>query len=271
MKIQKVDYSDPKFAEKFITSLKETGFAVISGTSVKQSSVESVQNTWRKFFQSSKEEKNKFLFNETEQAGYFPFLSENAKDQDTPDLKEFYHIFKEKNLPTNMDSKETWSLRNQIMEMGMKLLSVIEKDLGLAEGTFQNSVKGCERTLYRIIYYPALTGKEDGIRAAAHEDINLITLLPAQSSAGLEAKDAQGNWCSVEYEAGDIVVNVGDMLQMFTGGDYLSTTHRVVNPEDNGVDRIAMPVFMHPSADFDLGQMTAGEYLDQRLAEIGLK
>ena len=269
MKIQKVNINDPNFKENFIQSLKETGFAVISGTSVDQSTVEKVQKNWRsKFFLQDKNVKLQYLYNKDDHSGFFPYKSENAKDEEVPDLKEFFHIFKEDHLPKEIEKDETWELREKIHKMGLQLLSYIEEDLGVEKDLFQNTVKNCDRTLFRILYYPALQGEEQGVRAAAHEDINLITLLPAQSSSGLEAKDSEGNWHSVNYEAGDIVVNVGDMLQMYTDGAYKSTTHRVSNPNNLNTDRMSMPLFMHPEPDFDLKKMTAGEYLDQRLKEI---
>lgn len=270
MKIRKVSYNSKNFKEEFIKSLKDTGFAIISDTSVSQELVQKTQADWKNFFNKPLDEKMLFKFNEDDQSGYFPYLSENAKDEAVPDLKEFFHIFNNKDLPSAIEQKNSLSLRNELFRMGLELLSYIEKDLNTEPELFQKTVKNCARTLFRVIYYPALNGDEVGVRAAAHEDINLITLLPAQSSGGLEAQDSKGNWHPVIYEVGDLVVNVGDMLQMFSKGEYKSTTHKVSNPKDLSVDRISMPLFMHPEADFDLKEMTAGAYLDKRLREIGL-
>jgi isopenicillin N synthase-like dioxygenase len=110
------------------------------------------------------------------------------------------------------------------------------------------------------------------VRAAAHEDINLITLLPAATQPGLEVQDLKGNWHKIECDPGTIVVNVGDMLQEASGGVFKSTTHRVVNPEGENVARYSIPLFVHPRSECVLSKKyTAGQYLDERLKEIGLK
>jgi isopenicillin N synthase-like dioxygenase len=137
-------------------------------------------------------------------------------------------------------------------------------------------IEGSDDTLLRPIHYPPLTGGEEegAIRAAAHEDINLITLLPAATAPGLQVKDAKGNWVNIACDPGSLAINAGDMLQMASGGYYVSTTHQVVNP--NGPEakkpRYSMPLFLHPRKDVKLSDKhTAGSYLEERLIEIGLK
>jgi len=129
--------------------------------------------------------------------------------------------------------------------------------------------------LLRILHYPPLTASvaDGAVRAAEHEDINLITLLPAATAPGLEVKDVHGNWHAVPCDPGAVVVNAADMLQACTEHYYISTTHRVVNPEDENKhrSRYSMPLFLHAHPDVRLtGQLTAGQYLTQRLHEIGL-
>ena len=137
-------------------------------------------------------------------------------------------------------------------------------------------LSGSERNLLRIIHYPALTGDEEAgaIRAAAHEDINLITLLVAGTEPGLQVLDLNGSWHDVECDPGTIVVNTGDMLQMVSDRYFPSTTHQVINPGgaiSNG-PRYSMPLFLHPRDDVALSDAhTAGSYLEERLSEIGLK
>ena len=131
------------------------------------------------------------------------------------------------------------------------------------------------RTFLRILYYPALTGNETegAIRAEAHEDINLITLLPAATASGLQVKDIKGQWHDVESDPGTIVINIGDMLQMCSSGYYQSTTHRVINPTgaDAKKPRLSMPLFLHAKSEVKLSEEhTAGTYLHQRLEEIGI-
>lgn len=130
--------------------------------------------------------------------------------------------------------------------------------------------------MFRILHYPPVDQEQaqaGAIRAAAHEDINLITLLLAGSAPGLQAQDLNGNWHDVSCDPGMIAVNAGDMLQMATGGYLPSTTHRVVNPEgqDASQPRYSMPIFIHPHAEVELAKgITADDYLNQRLREIGL-
>jgi isopenicillin N synthase-like dioxygenase len=135
------------------------------------------------------------------------------------------------------------------------------------------TIAGSRETLLRILHYPPITGGEEpgAVRAAAHEDINLITLLPAATAPGLEVKDLQGAWHAVSCDPGMIVVNSGDMLKEASRGYYPSTTHRVVNPDERGVSRYSMPLFLHPRSDALLTpERTAGEFLTERLREIGL-
>jgi isopenicillin N synthase-like dioxygenase len=136
-------------------------------------------------------------------------------------------------------------------------------------------VTNSDKNLFRIIHYPPLTGSEQpgAIRAAAHEDINIITLLPASTAMGLQVKDNAGGWHDVPGNWGDIVINVGDMLQMASQNFYRSTTHRVVNPEGEAAKqpRYSMPLFLHPKPEVVLSEThTAQSYLDERLREIGL-
>jgi isopenicillin N synthase-like dioxygenase len=137
-------------------------------------------------------------------------------------------------------------------------------------------VDGSAQTLLRVLHYPPLGGDEEegAVRAAAHEDINLITLLVAATAPGLQLRDARGDWHDVPADPGTIVVNAGDMLQMATDGHYRSTSHRVVNPpaREASRSRLSMPLFLHPRKEVRLSDRhTAGSYLEERLREIGLK
>ena len=131
------------------------------------------------------------------------------------------------------------------------------------------------QNMLRIIHYPPLraTDSPQSVRAAAHEDINLLTILCAATAPGLQASDLDGNWFDVPTDPGMIVVNTGDMLQMATDGHFPSTTHRVINPpnDERKISRLSMPLFLHPHDHVQLSQThTAGSYLTQRLEEIGL-
>ena len=133
-----------------------------------------------------------------------------------------------------------------------------------------------QRTLLRILHYPPITGDEElgAIRAAAHGDINLLTILPAANASGLQVQLKDGSWFDVPGDFGCLIVNIGDMLQEASGGYYPSTIHRVINPEgqDKTKSRISLPLFLHPNADVVLSERyTADEYLQERLRELGVK
>jgi isopenicillin N synthase-like dioxygenase len=233
---------------------------------------------WQQFFAS--EEKHDYTFDPQRQDGYFPFRSENAKGYPAKDLKEFFHVYPGTRLPEAV-AEVTRELYRQLAALAGDLLALLE-DHTPAEVRARLSmplrkmVENSPQTLFRILCYPPLTGEEEqgAVRAAAHEDINLITLLVAATAPGLQVKDAQGRWLEVPADAGSIVVNAGDMLQMTTDGYYRSTTHRVVNPtgDDAKRRRLSMPLFLHPWPQVRLSEThTAREYLDERLREIGLK
>jgi isopenicillin N synthase-like dioxygenase len=136
-------------------------------------------------------------------------------------------------------------------------------------------IKDSSQTLLRILHYPPLAGNEepDAIRAAAHEDINLITILPAANEPGLQVKLKDGNWLDVPSDFGYLIVNIGDMLQEASGHHFPSTTHRVVNPQgaDTSKARISLPLFLHPRPDVVLSdKYTADSYLKERLRELGV-
>lgn len=277
MEVLKVKYQSPESPERFCHSLKTTGFAVITDHPISMTLVNRVYQQWADFFNS--EEKHKYTFKPQDQAGYFPFRSENAKNYSIKDLKEFFHVYPRSVLPPSLE-KDTWELYRQIVKLGSELLGWIQMSSPaevkkLFSMPLSNMITDSEENLLRVIHYPPLKGNEESgaIRAAAHEDINLITLLCSATTAGLEVKDINGNWHVVPCDPGSIAINAGDMLQTASKGYYKSTTHRVVNPTgaEAKLPRYSMPLFLHPRSDVVLGEgLTAGGYLKQRLEEIGL-
>lgn len=278
MEILKANFGDSSAAQTFTKSLRETGFGVIAKHSISPDLIKEVYAEWESYFASK--EKFDDTFDPVAQDGYFPFGSENAKDSQQKDLKEFYHIYPGKKFPQQLSSK-TIELRDALIDLGSTLLSWIEKETpseirSRYSMPLPQMIEKSDRNLFRIIHYPPLSGDEPkgSIRAAAHEDINLITLLTASTAMGLQVRDTQGQWVEVPGDFGDIVVNVGDMLQMASDGFYKSTTHRVVNPtgETARRSRYSMPLFVHPRGEVALSRtITAEQYLNQRLKEIGLK
>jgi isopenicillin N synthase-like dioxygenase len=259
---------------KFAKSFRETGFAIIKDHNISSDEIDRMYGVWTDFFAS--DEGPNFAVKPGESAGYFGYKSENAKDSVNKDLKEFFHAYQNKTLP-NITEKETREFQEKLIKMGSTLLGWLDQE---SEGhvsfsePLENMINGSEMNLLRIIHYPPLPDNvEPGeVRAAAHEDINLITLLVTGTEPGLQAKDVNGNWHDVPCKPGYITVNSGDMLSMASKGHYPSTPHRVVNPsKQENRSRYSMPLFVHPRPEVLLDKMTAGEFLDERLKEIGLK
>lgn len=262
---------------EFARSLRDTGFAVLTDHPITPERIDSTYETWAEFFGS--DDKMNWVPDEGHQDGYFPFRSENAKDSAVKDLKEFYHVYPNGKLPEPL-ADVTWGLHADLVALGQRLLGWVQDNTpddirdSFSE-PLPDMLQNSHMNLLRVLHYPALEeAPEPGaVRAAAHGDINLITLLVAGTESGLEAKDTSGNWHRVPCDPGMMAVNVGDMLQMASGGYYPSTIHRVVNPPaDRNVARYSMPMFLHPRPEVLLApNTTADDYLNQRLREIGLK
>lgn len=277
MYVLTADFSQPDAGDVFVRSIKETGFGVIKNHPIQAKLIQEVYQEWDAFFNSS--DKLNYLYDKETQDGYFPFLSENAKDSVYKDLKEFYHLYSWGRYPKGL-SQKTMDLYQQLDKLAGTLLQWIDERTPQElrdqfSEPLSQMIKDSPKTLFRILYYPALKGDEEpgAVRAAAHEDIDLLTLLPAATTTGLQVKDVHGNWHDVASDPGTIVVNAGDMLQMCSNGYYKSTTHRVMNPtgEEAKKPRLSMPLFLHPRGEVQLSaEHTASTYLWQRLEELGV-
>jgi isopenicillin N synthase-like dioxygenase len=276
MQLNTISYPDDHATSQTTKALQQIGFAVLSDTPISPQLVMDVYEEWQTFFKS--DQKYDYRFDPAVQSGYFPFQSETAQGQMHPDLKEFFHFYEWIDLPVGM-SDRTRQLFTQLKTLAGELLSWVEADLPEAIATqlsmpLSEMIANSRQTLMRPIHYPPLPGEgTNGVRAAAHTDINLITLLPVATAPGLEVRDLEGNWWVVPYAPESIIVNVGDMLQYATHGYYRSTFHRVVNPnaQDQGRSRYSMPLFLHPRSEIVLcDNKTAREFLQERLVEIGL-
>ena len=272
-----IDYQSSELGFKLTQSLKNTGFAVIKNHPIDKVLISSIYDDWKSFFNS--DSKNKYLFHKVKQDGYFPFMSENAKGSKIKDLKEFYHIYDWGRYPTEISDK-TSILIKEFKSMAKHLLSEINLNSPLdIKSKFSipldTMIDKSAQNLLRVIHYPPLNNNEnlESIRAGAHEDINLITLLVAGSQPGLQVLKQDNTWMDVSTSKDYIVINVGDMLQECSGGYYPSTTHRVINPSQNkDTSRYSMPFFVHARDNVILSKKyTAKSYLEERLREIGLK
>ena len=277
MKVQTVSYKAEGAPETLTHSLHQTGFAILEDHPISSEQVQSVYNNWGIFFAS--ESKNEYLRDMDKQDGYFPFRSENAKGIDIKDLKEFYHVFPWGRVPPELEA-ETRKLYNDLVSLGLTLLKWLNDNMPpdilkkLSE-PLDRMMLGSEQSLLRILHYPPIEKDVEpgAIRAAAHEDINLITLLVAGSEPGLQAQDKEGNWHDISCDPGMITINNGDMLAMASENYFPSTPHRVINPSGkNNNSRYSIPMFLHPRPEVMLNDvLTADGYLLSRLKEIGLK
>jgi isopenicillin N synthase-like dioxygenase len=281
MNILSVDFYDQNAPVNFTKSLKETGFAVLKTHPIDWKLIQTVYDEWEKFLKSG--DADKYLFDAENQDGYFPKdISEVAKGESIKDLKHFYHLyFPQGRYPVEV-SDAAKQMFEKMLELGQTLLQWIDDNMDpKVAATLPFKLRDTvsdSRTLLRILHYPAMQGNEEpgAVRAAAHEDINLITLLPIASSPGLQVLAAgNDNWIDVPCDSESIVVNIGDMLQEMTQGEYIATKHRVIKPEgeDSNLDRVSTPCFIHPEADVYLSDKypRSEDFLNERLKELGLK
>jgi len=278
MSIKVIDYRDGDASTRFAASLKEIGFSVLSHHPVDQGLIDKAYQAWEEFFRS--EDKHNYPFDASKHDGYVnPSLSETAKGHTVKDIKEFFHYYKWGRCPEYL-RETTQKLFEALTALASQLLSWVEGNTPdeikrQFSVPLREMIENSPTTLFRLIHYPPLTGNETpgAIRAAAHEDINLLTLLTAATAKGLQVQNSEGEWIDVPCDPNWIIVNTGDMLQECTQGYYPATTHRVANPEGSAAteSRLSMPLFLHPREDIRLSERhTANSYRLERYGELGL-
>ena len=292
----------------FVNSLgrayEEVGFVAVKNHGVPDEIIEKLYSSVKSFFALPEDIKRKYEVVELAgQRGYTSFGREHAKGSDAPDLKEFFQFGQEvtdgdpikneypNNISVNEQPEFTPTMMRAYREFeksGAYLLEAIAIYLNLDKNYFVPFTHN-GNSILRAIHYPPITSEpKSSVRAEQHEDINIITLLVGASADGLQVMNLQGEWVDVKALPGQIVVNVGDMLQRLTNNKLRSTTHRVVNPPRElwHTSRFSIPFFLHPKSTMSLTclescitpenpkayeDVTAGQYLDERLREIGLK
>ncbi|MCU0386066.1 MAG: isopenicillin N synthase family oxygenase [Flavihumibacter sp.] len=293
-----------QFVQQLGNAYEEVGFVAVKNHGIPDELIKRMYQQVQEFFSLSAEKKKKYEIPELAgQRGYTSFGKEHAKGSDAPDLKEFYQhgqtvigdVPEKAEYPDNVQIDEvpgfteTFNQAYRAFETsGKALLQAIALYLGLNEHYFDEPIHNGNSILRAIHYPPIQEEPKSAIRAEQHEDINLITLLVGASADGLQILTKQNEWVAVTSLPEQIVVNVGDMLQRLTNNKLRSTTHRVVNPPRElwGTSRYSIPFFLHPKSKMSLACLescidanhpkaypdaTAGEYLDERLREIGLK
>ncbi|HKK76285.1 MAG TPA: 2-oxoglutarate and iron-dependent oxygenase domain-containing protein [Saprospiraceae bacterium] len=291
------------FVDEIGKAFHKVGFVGVVNHGVPQPLVDDFYTTSKAFFALEEATKKKYeIAGLAGQRGYTSFGKEHAKQSDVADLKEFYQFGQtvlgdhplKSNYPDNVAVDEipaflplAQKLYQSFEEAGSALLKAIALHLDLEENYFDTRIEN-GNSILRAIHYPPITREPaSAIRAEQHEDINLITLLVGASAGGLQIH-SNGEWLPIVPGENEIVINVGDMLQRLTNNYLKSTTHRVVNPprEQWHLPRLSIPFFLHPRMEVDLTcldqcvteerplayePITAGEYLNERLREIGLK
>jgi isopenicillin N synthase-like dioxygenase len=292
---------DPEgFAAAIGGSFERYGFAVVANHGISADLIARAEEKAKAFFALPEDVKRSYHIPGAGGArGYTPFGIETAKGATAYDLKEFWHIGRElpeghayePMMPRNVWPEEVESFKATFLELfaafdkaGARILEAIARHLGLAPDFFVDTVREGNSVL-RLLHYPPVPGDGPNVRAGAHEDINTITLLLGAEEAGLQLLDRDGQWLPVTPREGELVVNVGDMLQRLTNQVLKSTSHRVVNPapERRGVSRYSMPFFLHFRPDYMIDPLpgcnedrtpeppiTAHDFLQQRLREIKL-
>jgi isopenicillin N synthase-like dioxygenase len=291
------------FAAKLGRSFEEYGFAIIADHGIPDDLIRDAEDKAKAFFALPEEVKRKYHIPGGGGArGYTPFGIETAKGAKAHDLKEFWHVGRElppghrfrDHMGDNLWPEEVPGFKDTFLTLydtfdrtGLKILKAIARFLKIDEDYFVDTVRD-GNSVMRLLHYPPITGEPgSNVRAGAHEDINAITLLLGAEEAGLELLTRDGRWIPVSPRPGELVVNIGDMLQRLTNGLLRSTTHRVVNPppERRGKSRYSMPFFLHFRSDFCIEALpgtvpdgeepkwppiTANDYLQERLREIKL-
>jgi isopenicillin N synthase-like dioxygenase len=295
---------DDEFAAAFGGSFERFGFAMVEGHGIDPALIDDAWDKAKAFFALPEDVKRQYLIPGLGGArGYTAFGTEIAKGASEVDLKEFWHVGRDlpaghplaAQQPNNVWPAEVVGFRDtfdtlfaEFDRVGARLLSAIARYLKLDPNWFDATIED-GNSVMRLLHYPPVTGPAKGIRAEAHEDINTITLLLGAEEAGLEILDKDGSWLPVAPPPGALAVNVGDMLQRLTNNRLPSTTHRVRNPDAGraSVARYSMPFFLHFRSDFLIETLpncidaahpnlypqpiTADDYLQERLREIGLK
>lgn len=290
-----------EFSQELGAAFQNIGFASIKNHHIDKALLERFYNSTRGFFSLPLEEKLQYHFPELHgQRGYTSVGVEHAKNNPYPDLKEFWHfgqpdeIATTEGFPLNIVVKEVpefneagMELYGEFLKTGINILRAVALFMGLNENYFTPLVETGNSILRPIHYPPVLNPQVGAIRAGAHEDINLITLLASADGKGLEVLNKSGEWVAVNNNQDSLVINVGDMLDRLTNGILRSTTHRVSlpTPEYALYSRYSIPFFVHPISNMSLNclehcvqaegrkkyeDILAGDFLEQRLREIGL-
>ena len=291
----------PQFDGELLEALQSCGFVILRGHGIAAAELEAIYRYTKALFDLPVATKHRYQCPSGGERGYTAFGRERARDHAYADLKEFWHIGPELDLASpyrNLYPANLWPVElpgfsatikrfyHHLSQVAQVVLDCLGRALQLHTAYFPTLIKDGNSVL-RLLHYPAQREAPPAghLRAAPHADINLITLLVSASEPGLELLDRRGQWQPVDAEAGELIVDTGDMMALITNGQLPATTHRVVNPPGEAGARYSLPFFVHPHSGAKLSPLpqcvgaegprfepiTAGDFLQQRLRENGLK
>ncbi len=267
---------DPKLCEKFVASLRNFGFAALIDHPLDMLRIQRIYDDWRSFFASG--EAHAYAMDPLNQDGYFSIKqAEHAKGYAQRDFKEYFQYYPWGRCPEQLRG-DLEAYYEQAVTFAATLLGYVED--GCPDSVrvrfsepLQGMITNSQQSMLRVLHYPPVPTGQSALRAAPHEDINLLTLLPAADGPGLEICRHDGTWLSVPNDPHQVLINVGDMLQEASGGWLPSATHQVASHSEAALanGRMSLPLFLHPRPDVHLSdRYTAASYLDERLVELGV-
>ena len=271
-----IDYTSDTASEEFFESLKSFGFATLIAHPLDMSRVDRIYQEWQTYFSSGGA--SDFSIDGKKQDGYVALeQAESAKGQAVRDHKEYFQYYTWGRCPSHLKA-DLDAHYQDCLKFSSTLLKWVAthlpKDISDALSMpLEAMIERSAQTMLRVLHYPPIVAGVELPRAAAHEDINLLTVLPASDGPGLELQRIDGGWLEVINRPSQVVVNIGDMLQEATGGFLRSTTHRVATPSEGQAQkgRMSLPLFLHPRPEVVLSpRYTANSYLSERLVELAL-
>lgn len=268
--------TEPSFGRKFVQSLRDFGFAALVDHPIDMARVQRIYAQWRDYFASGAA--SAYPMDPQKQDGYFsPEVAEHAKGFEQRDFKEYFQYYTWGRCPEALLPDLDGHFQAAV-NFASTLLGYVEEwappeVTSLFSEPLPQMIKGSEQSMLRVLHYPPVPEGQSVLRAAPHEDINFLTILPAADGPGLEIKRKDGSWLAVPNRPEQLLINIGDMLQEVSGGWFPSTTHQVGTPSEDCLaqGRMSLPLFLHPRPEVALSRRhTAASYLNERLHELGV-
>ncbi len=271
-----ISWNEPDCGPRFVESLREFGFSALIDHPLDVERINRIYTDWRDYFATG--DAQNFRMDPEQQDGYFsPDEAESAKGYEQRDFKEYFQFYTWGRCPEALRA-DLLGHFEQALDVASQLLRWVGEYaptdiVGQLSEPLESMIQDSAQSMLRVLHYPPVPDGTVVTRAAPHEDINLLTVLPASNGPGLEIKRMNGEWLSVPNRPNQVLINIGDMLQEASGGYFPSTTHQVAVPTGDEVreGRMSLPLFLHPRPEVVLSaRHTASSYLTERLQELGV-